>query len=60
MYGRDGKRIRINLGNGQVWYSPTPLSVAEHIAMAHRLSGHAFVEVYQPGSADAPGEWFPL
>lgn len=49
---------RINLGNGQVWTPVGTHSLATLRAMAKRLTGSAFVERYEVGSADEPGEWW--
>lgn len=48
-------RYRVNYGNGQVWEVPGGRKACEAEAKANP---GAWVQFYEPGTADCPGEWF--
>jgi hypothetical protein len=52
-------RYRILWGNGQVAWEGNSLKAAKsELANVQRESPGAFLQFYEPGSADAPGDWF--
>ena len=53
--------FRVNEGNGQVGETlKTKREAFAELARSRETNGYAFVEFYSPGSADDPGDWFPL
>lgn len=51
---------RANFGNGQVQYAPSRAEALRVIQQLDRYREYAFVERYEGGSADDPGDWFPV
>jgi hypothetical protein len=51
---------RVNFGNGQVQYAPSRAEALRAIQQLDRYREYAFVERYEGGSADEPGDWFPI
>ena len=54
-------RYRVNYGNGQVSNTVNSVKAAQReIDALPTYQGIARIEVYIPGSADCPGEWFTV
>jgi hypothetical protein len=52
---------RVNYSNGQVSKTfETKHEAFAHIEAMDQYQAFAFVEFYDPGTADAPGDWFRI
>lgn len=50
-------RYRVNYGNGQVNYQPSLAACRREISGMELYKKQAFIQRYEAGSADCPGEW---
>jgi hypothetical protein len=54
------REYRVSYGNGQVNYPGDLAACKRELADMDQYREYAYVQRYEPGSADCPGEWVRL